>query len=189
MIMRRGGGWLEMEREDWTRGLFSQWCASHQVYPTYLYLLPDFSAVFFHIFHWYLWLEKTYQQESVELHLFPLSQPLTTIKVNIIKTIPTNTSCEGSPSCHVYPTYPYLPIITTININMTINTKFKTSRFSLVSPSTKVTSFKSQDNKTSQSGWKSERVSDKQEKSMVLVQCNMDWIGLYWLAGTGVSLL
>ena len=54
MIMRRGGGWLEMEREDWTRGLLCQWCASHQVYPTYLYLIPDFPAVFFHIFHWYL---------------------------------------------------------------------------------------------------------------------------------------
>ena len=54
MIMRRGGGWSEMEREDWTRGLLCQWCASHQVYPTYLYLLPDFPAVFFHIFHWYI---------------------------------------------------------------------------------------------------------------------------------------
>ena len=63
------------------------------------------------------------------------------------------------------------------------------SRFSLVSPSANVTSFKSQHNNTSQSGWRSERVSDKQVKSMALdpLQSNMDWIGLDWLAGTGVA--
>ena len=72
---------------------------------------------------------------------------------------------------------------------LVVSTKFRMPRFSLVSPSAKVTSFKSQHNNTSQSGWRSERVSEKLVKSMALdpLQSNMDWIGLDWLAGTCVS--
>ena len=172
MIIRRGGGWSEMEREDWTRGLFCQWSPSRQVYPTYTYLLPDFPAVFFHIFHWYLSLEKSYQQESVELHPFRLSQPLATIKVNIT-TIPfplTLPLAIGLPAARCIPPIHTFPPSQQSSSTwpLVISTKFRMSRFSLVSPSAKVTSFKSQHNNTIQSEWRSERVSDKQEKSVVL---------------------